>query len=1062
MVAPWLLEHADNVLPRVRARGAELWRAGSVVLRRLEVDRAEVIVRDDAGSTRGEVSSWLEPETTRLSCDCGADEQKGACEHLWAGLLALDAAAAKPVSKPANAPGATAAPGALAAVNRLAAAPAPAAPPPAPEPEPVLPELRYELVANGPGAAAVAVVVRLVWPDGKSPGLGRDQQLPAAWLPRLPKLDQQLLLLRQRDRWQATAVRSATTDADLQTPWPLGGPQLTTVLALLQQTGRTALRTATGLQPLAFDLEPPFAFELARGRAGQGGSSVVHGAFRRGEEKLSLVDTGPVAAAAVALRGDRLVRLECGGAFELVQRLARGGPMVVAAGGLPELLKTLAGKAEHSSCLQPLLAELPSSKPRGLVVLAVPEDQKQPLRVLLQFDYDGVTVDAADPSPVVGDEGALRRRDAAAEAAQSERLLAVGVQAFETAYTAEREQLPTLVTALAEAGFGVQIEGRRLRPFEQATASVQSGLDWFEVRGEVKLEGATVPLPQLLRAKERGGVIELDDGTCAVLPTEWRQRLDGLRGLGEGGAVAAGDDPAAGVRVPKARALLLDALLAVRGDEPVACDRQFAQLRQRLASFTRAEPGVEPAGFRGTLRPYQKQGLGWLLFLRDFGLGGCLADDMGLGKTVQVLSLLATEHLHRPAGRLPSLLVAPRSLIGNWQAEAARFAPGLRVIDWSRTERWRGRGADSLRDVDLLLTTYGTLRVDVARFCELGQRFHYVVLDEANAIKTADSQNSKAVRLLQSEHRLALTGTPVENQLTELWSLFEFLNPGMLGRIGSFKALFGKGGAAPEQRQQVQRALRPVMLRRTKAQVLTDLPPKVEQTLWCEMEPQQRARYDELARHYRERLLAGDTKLEGPQRFAVLQALLRLRQAACHEALIDPSLVDAQSTKLDTLLPMLEELAQEGHKAIVFSQFTTFLDRIEPELQQRGIVFERLDGSTPNRPARVKRFQEDPACAVFLISLKAGGVGINLVQASYVFLLDPWWNPAAEMQAIDRAHRMGQQRTVHAYRLVCKGTVEEQVLELQAKKKALSDAILGGDGALLQELQRSDLEQLLK
>jgi superfamily II DNA or RNA helicase len=1057
MVAPWLLEHADNVLPRVRARGAELWRAGSVVLRRLEVDRAEVIVRDAAGSTRGEVSSWLEPETTRLVCDCGADEQKGACEHLWAGLLALDAAAVTRPAAPKPPTAAGAMPGAAATPNRLPNAPV-AVPAPAPEPEPVLPELRYELLANGPGAAAVAVVVRLSWPDGKAPV--RDQQLPAALVPRLPKLDQQLLLLRQRERWSAAATRTATSDDDLQTPWPLGGPQLGNVLALLQQTGRIALRTPAGLLPLVFDLEPPFVFELARGRAGQSGATVVHGAFRRGDEKLSLVDTGPVTAAAVALRGNRLLRLDCGGAFELVQRLARGGPMVVAAGGLPELLRTLAGKAEHGSCLQPLLAELPSSPPRGQVVLAVPEDSKQPLRVQLQFDYDGATIDAADPSPVVGDEGALRRRDVAAERAQAERLLAVGVQAFEQAYTAEREQLPTLVTALAEAGFGVQIEGRRLRPFEQATTSVQSGLDWFEVRGEVKLEGAVVPLPQLLQCKDRGGVIELEDGTCAVLPPEWRQRLDGLRGLGEGGPMPAEGD-AVGVRVPKARALLLDALLAVRGCEPVACDRQFAQLRQRLQSFTRAEPGVEPDGFRGTLRPYQKQGLGWLLFLRDFGLGGCLADDMGLGKTVQVLSLLATEHLHRPPGRLPSLLVAPRSLIGNWQAEAARFAPGLRVIDWSRSERWRGRGADALRDVDLLLTTYGTLRVDVARFCELGQRFHYVVLDEANAIKTADSQNSKSVRLLQSEHRLALTGTPVENQLTELWSLFEFLNPGMLGRIGSFKALFGKGGASAEQRQQVQRALRPVMLRRTKAQVLTDLPPKVEQTLWCEMEPAQRARYDELARHYRERLLAGDTKLDGPQRFAVLQALLRLRQAACHEALIDPTLVDAQSTKLDTLLPMLEELAQEGHKAIVFSQFTTFLDRIEPELRQRSIGFERLDGSTPNRPARVKHFQEDPDCAVFLISLKAGGVGINLVQASYVFLLDPWWNPAAEMQAIDRAHRMGQQRTVHAYRLVCRGTVEEQVLELQAKKKALSDAILGGDGALLQELSRSDLQHLL-
>jgi SNF2 family DNA or RNA helicase len=567
-------------------------------------------------------------------------------------------------------------------------------------------------------------------------------------------------------------------------------------------------------------------------------------------------------------------------------------------------------------------------------------------------------------------------------------------------------------------------------------------------------------LPTLLAAPSQGGVVELADGTCAVLPAEWRQRFDGLRGMrSEAGEGAAASDDA--VRVPRARALLLDALLAVRGDA-VACDAQFRQLRTRLAAFTRAEPGTEPEGFRGTLRPYQKQGLGWLLFLRDFGLGGCLADDMGLGKTVQVLALLATEHGPRPAGRPPSLLVAPRSLVGNWQQEAQRFAPNLRVVDWSRADRWRGRGPDALAAADLLLTTYGTLRVDVAKFCELGQRFHYVVLDEANAIKTADSQNAKSVRLLQSAHRLALTGTPIENQLTELWSLFEFLNPGMLGRLSAFQALVKAGpeGPAADQRQAVQRALRPVLLRRTKAQVLTDLPPKVEQTLWCDLDGPQRRRYDELAAHYRDRLLAGDTKLAGPQRFAVLEALLRLRQAACHEAMIDPGLPDAASAKLDVLLPRLEELAAEGHKAIVFSQFTTFLDLVEPGLQRAGIGFARLDGSTPNRPAVVQRFQQDSRCAVFLISLKAGGVGINLVQASYVFLLDPWWNPAAEMQAIDRAHRMGQQRTVHAYRLVARGTVEEQVLALQSKKRALCEALFGG-GALLQELTRGDLEQLL-
>ncbi|HEB54126.1 MAG TPA: DEAD/DEAH box helicase, partial [bacterium] len=437
----------------------------------------------------------------------------------------------------------------------------------------------------------------------------------------------------------------------------------------------------------------------------------------------------------------------------------------------------------------------------------------------------------------------------------------------------------------------------------------------------------------------------------------------------------------------------------------------------------------------------------------------------GLGKTVQVLAHLQRYRRRiKRADRLPCLLVAPRSVLANWRLEAERFTPDLRVLAFDHTDRWANDG-EELASFDLVLTTYGLLRTDAPRFEEQQRRFDTVVLDEAQAIKNATSQTAKAVRLLRAEHRLALTGTPVENHLGELWSLFEFLNPGMLGRLRSFRELFA-GDRTPEiadaNRELIQRALRPVMLRRTKQQVLTDLPEKVEQVLWCDLEGPQRRHYDELRDHYRAQLLDPDQVQDDEMRFVALEALLRLRQAACHEGLVDKRRRAAASAKFAELLPRLTELADEGHKVLVFSQFVQLLDLLAAELRKADITFDRLDGRTRRRQEKVDRFQTDPDCAVFLISLKAGGTGLNLTAADYVFLLDPWWNPAVEQQAIDRSHRIGQQRTVHAYRLACRGTVEERVLELQDRKRALVEAVLGSERSLLQDLTREDLELLLR
>ena len=343
-----------------------------------------------------------------------------------------------------------------------------------------------------------------------------------------------------------------------------------------------------------------------------------------------------------------------------------------------------------------------------------------------------------------------------------------------------------------------------------------------------------------------------------------------------------------------------------------------------------------------------------------------------------------------------------------------------------------------------------------------GRRFDYAILDEAQAIKNARTSSAKAARLLTAEHRLALSGTPVENHLGELWSLFDFLNPGILGAASIFTAAGALGHTADKEMLDVlSRGLRPFILRRTKEQVAGELPARTEQTLYCELEPPQRALYTELREHYRASLL-GALGPDGMPRkkLQVLEALLRLRQAACHPGLVDRTRASAPSAKLDVLMPRLKELIEDGRKVLVFSQFTTLLDLLRTRLDEAGMPYEYLDGKTRDREARVRRFQTE-ACPLFLISLKAGGLGLNLTAAEYVFLLDPWWNPAVEAQAIDRAHRIGQTRPVFAFRLIARDTVEEKVLELQATKRQLADAVVRADRSLIRDLRREDLELLL-
>jgi superfamily II DNA or RNA helicase len=673
---------------------------------------------------------------------------------------------------------------------------------------------------------------------------------------------------------------------------------------------------------------------------------------------------------------------------------------------------------------------------------------REQLHLDLAFAYGREIVRETDAKEFLRSpaHGTILTRDRRAEEACTDVLLLLDCRLNRDAAKEELgwklhpRELDRVVWELVERNWLVTAEGKTYRRPQEKSLCVSSGTDWLEIRGGVEFEGETVPLPKLLAAVKRGAsAVRLDDGTYGLLPREWLEKFTVLTDLGE-----VVDDA---VRFRLEQAMLLEALLRERGIE---AEEALAQSREALASFAGAGPADAPESFVGTLRGYQRDGLGWLLALRDVGLGGCLADDMGLGKTVQVLSLLATE---AERGRGPSLVVAPKSLVFNWEGEAARFTPRLRVRPHLGSGR-AGTPAD-LRDVDLLLTTYGTLRQDVEMLATVP--FHYVILDESQAIKNADTSTAKCARALRARHRLAMTGTPVENRLQDLFSQFQFLNPGLFGSDRFLKQIAGSDANSTKTAATVGKALRPLILRRTKAQVVKELPPKTEQTVFCELGPEQRREYDRLRDFYREEL----TKEGQAGQMDVLSALLRLRQVACHAGLVSGVGDEIPSAKLDVLFEELETLREEGRKALVFSQFTMLLQRVKSELQARGLAHCYLDGKTKDRGAEVERFQTDDGIGVFLISLKAGGVGLNLTAADTVFLLDPWWNPAAESQAIDRTYRIGQDRPVFAYRLIARDTVEEKVLALQAKKRQIANAAVGDEQGVVAALSFDDLCALL-
>lgn len=839
----------------------------------------------------------------------------------------------------------------------------------------------------------------------------------------------------------------------------LTAPLLDVLLPRLCATGRVRLRrAATHAHVPATDLHDvtlvwddggrwQFVLEVTAAEDGYR----VDAALVRGDARVRVHDATLVTDTLAVIDG-RVARFDPAGGFGWAAQLRSRGPLMIPVASRRALVESLARSAvAHVELPDELRWEERTAPPHFAVTIGAPDGARGACPLTLRVAYGGTETGVGLSARVLSADGRIMyHRDREAERDALSLLEALGVNGL-GARVRQRpsigyRKVAALVHALVEHGWTVHADGVRYRALAPPRIRVRSGIDWFEV--DAVGEGdAAIDLPDLLRAARAGRrTVMLGDGTIGMLPEEWLARVAPVLALGVAEAET--------LRFVPSQVALIDALLAAQPD--VDWDEGFERARQAIRRFDGVTPEDPPSSFRGELREYQREALGWMRFLREFGFGGCLADDMGLGKTVMVLAMLDARRTD-PARRGPSLVVMPRSLVFNWMSEAARFAPELRVIDFARADRHDA--LDTLADADVVLTTYGTLRRDVPAL--QNQSFDYVVLDEAQAIKNAGTATSKAVRLLRAHHRLALTGTPVENHLGELQSLFDFLNPGLLGSGRVLDVPRGIEVESAGQLARVARGLRPFFLRRTKEHVTPELPPRTEETLYCELDGEQRRVYEQLRQHYRQTLLQTVAR-EGMARsqFQILEALLRLRQAACHTALL-PAAVDGESAKFDLLLPRLLELIAEGRKALVFSQFTSLLALLRPLLDAEKVAYEYLDGQTRDREARVARFQQEASCSLFLVSLKAGGVGLNLTAAEYVFLLDPWWNPAVEMQAIDRTHRIGQEKPVFAYRLVARDTVEERILELQSQKRALADAILDTGAGGLRDLAAEELERLL-
>ncbi len=593
-----------------------------------------------------------------------------------------------------------------------------------------------------------------------------------------------------------------------------------------------------------------------------------------------------------------------------------------------------------------------------------------------------------------------------------------------------------------------------------ARARVSTGMDWLGLRITFAAGGVAVPPDELARCLSEGRkYVRLEDGSFAKFDAQ--KVRDVLARQAEILASAKGG------RIPLSQAGRVQELLGHVANAQVTDNAK--ELFNKLATVDEIEHVKKPRGLKATLRPYQEAGLAWLAFLHELGTGGVLADDMGLGKTLQTIALLLhlkndrkkKEDAGEKPGRHLTLIVAPTSVVPNWLREIEKFAPSLKAVLWHGAERHER--AEEREDYDIVITSYALMRRDEEQLGKL--KLAYAILDEAQQIKNPMSATARAAKKLDAHRRLALTGTPIENRLSEIWSIFDFVSPGLLGDLARFEQRYatpidrGDSKAAARLRS----AIHPFTLRRTKEEVAKDLPEKIEIEQQIELANEQQKLYGQVLQEVRASVLGEIDKVGlAKAQIQILAALTRLRQVACDPRLLGlpRAFGDEDSGKMQALRERVQEAYAGGHRILIFSQFTSMLGLIKKAMEEDGIKYEYLDGSTKDRQERVERFNNDPTVTVFLISLKAGGMGLNLTGADTVIHFDPWWNPAVEDQATDRAHRIGQTRVVTVYKLVAKGTIEEKILQLAAKKRALVDAVLTEDAGGAKKLTRADIDDL--
>lgn len=604
----------------------------------------------------------------------------------------------------------------------------------------------------------------------------------------------------------------------------------------------------------------------------------------------------------------------------------------------------------------------------------------------------------------------------------------------------------------------VQVEGWEvLKNFRFNTARpktqiyISSGTDWFDAKVDVVFGDQRVSINEVKKAlNNKQSFVQLSDGTLGILPDEWIRKYAMLFRVGE--------NKNEKLRLSTYHISVIDELYENRDEAELIV--QLEEKYERLRSFKQIRKVDPPPHLKPILRPYQETGFHWLHFLQEVGWGGILADDMGLGKTVQALTCL--QHFHDTHGRLKALVVCPTTLMYNWENEIRKFTPQLTYHIHHGGQRTRNKSF--FDKFNLIITTYGTLRSDIKLLTE--HLFDYVILDESQAIKNPQSKVTKAACLLKSKHRLCMSGTPLQNNTFDVYAQMNFLNPGMLGSVEHFRNDFStpidKFGEK-EHKEHLRKLLFPFILRRTKEQVAKDLPEKTETVLYCEMESEQRRIYDAYRNEYRSRILGtiDEVGIERSQ-LTILQGLMKLRQICDSPAILkEETPLPNHSIKLEELVRELSENIGD-HKALVFSQFLGMLALIRNRLEELNIPYVYFDGSTSaqEREKAVQAFQQNQDIRVFLISLKAGGVGLNLTAADYVYIVDPWWNPAVEQQAIDRTHRIGQTNNIFAYRMICKDTIEDKILQLQERKRALAKDLITDDNGFVKTLTRADVEYL--